>query len=801
MATIDGDNGDNILPGTPENDLIRGFGGNDVLSGLGGRDRLEGGADDDILNGGDEDDTLVGGAGHDELYGEAGDDSLIGGDDWDIIDGGEGVDDAVRYDLEGGPGRVIVNISGLHYLDDFSNSMYAPETALDSFGVIDEVKRVEHVLTGEGADVILGSLADNFLAGWARNDLIFGGNGNDELWGEGGDDWLFGDGGNDGLDGGAGDDVLNPSAQASGFDVATGGEGRDLLVLQFQNLVSPLTGSFELAGTSYSGQIGNVTGTRSVIYSGIERFDIGGTKFDDRIGGGLDDDRLVGFGGNDQLFGAGGADILEGEDGADQLYGSVGNDILRGGIGNDGLFGEDGDDLLDGGADDDDLDGGSGSDQLAAGFQAAGHDRVSGGAGTDLLVVDFTAVAAEITGFYSIDPNGGYSGQLSDFSGQRTITYSSIERYSITGTVQGNSIAGLDGNDELFGLVGNDRLFGGAGDDRLDPGARTGDMDEAHGGAGTDLLVVDFAGVVITAIAVDPSGGYSGWFGGAHSEKKISYSSIERFSITGTAQGNGLEGYDGDDELFGLGGDDRLIGGGGNDRLDPGAQSTGTDEVRGGAGTDTLVLDFGNLNDPLAGFYAGDPAGGLSGQIGDGEGRRTVTYSSIEQFEIRGSLGADQIGGADGDDMLNGFWGDDQLFGGAGNDSLSGSFGSDRIHGGLGRDTLSGGGDGFGEDVFHFAAAAKSAVGSADRILDFFQGQDRIDLSAINSNPATAGNDAFVLSADGQFHSVAGEVRWYIQNGIVFVEGDLNGDNQADFQIELIMPHGAFAMTAADFVL
>ena len=190
---------------------------------------------------------------------------------------------------------------------------------------------------------------------------------------------------------------------------------------------------------------------------------------------------------------------------------------------------------------------------------------------------------------------------------------------------------------------------------------------------------------------------------------------------------------------------------------------TGHEVVHGGTGFDTLVLNFTNVAErALAGFYTVDADGGVSGQIGGSSGLEKVTYSSIERFEITGTFGADKIGGHNGDDILNGNSGNDQLFGGAGNDMLNGSSDDDQLHGGGGRDTMTGGS---GRDTFHFASAADSAVGSADRILDFTPDQDLIDVSAIDANPSTPGNDAFVASRDGEFHGISGELRWYARDG------------------------------------
>jgi Tol biopolymer transport system component len=84
-CTITGNNGDNVLNGTPAYDVICGLGGDDRIRGLGATDRIRGGAGNDILYGGEGDDLV---------FGEEGDDIV------NTIDGVEGNDVAV-----GGSGR------------------------------------------------------------------------------------------------------------------------------------------------------------------------------------------------------------------------------------------------------------------------------------------------------------------------------------------------------------------------------------------------------------------------------------------------------------------------------------------------------------------------------------------------------------------------------------------------------------------------------------------------------------------------------------------------------------------------
>ena len=80
---IGGDENNNWLAGTYEDDLILGFGGRDKLVGKDG---------DDHVFGGDGNDTVRGNRGEDDLHGEDGNDLLAGGRDDDRLDGGAGRD-------------------------------------------------------------------------------------------------------------------------------------------------------------------------------------------------------------------------------------------------------------------------------------------------------------------------------------------------------------------------------------------------------------------------------------------------------------------------------------------------------------------------------------------------------------------------------------------------------------------------------------------------------------------------------------------------------------------------------------
>jgi serralysin len=171
---------------------------------------------------------------------------------------------------------------------------------------------------------------------------------------------------------------------------------------------------------------------------------------------------------------------------------------------------------------------------------------------------------------------------------------------------------------------------------------------------------------------------------------------------------------------------------------------------------------------------------------------------------LRGSLSADVIYGLGGDDTLIGDNGHDRLYGGAGNDLLEGGKGSDSMYGGAGDDTIHGthGADllngGQGADTFQFAHTDASTVDQAGRdtvIFSHDQG-DVIDLSLMDADTSTDGDQAFTLVR--HFDGQAGELVIKSHGAGFVVQGDINGDGVADFAIDV---HASSGLGAGDFIL
>jgi hypothetical protein len=186
--------------------------------------------------------------------------------------------------------------------------------------------------------------------------------------------------------------------------------------------------------------------------------------------------------------------------------------------------------------------------------------------------------------------------------------------------------------------------------------------------------------------------------------------------LRGTARRDRILGQAGNDRIFGFGGNDVLNGGIGDDLLvgafgrDRLIGSSGNDTLRGGADRDILLGGFGN--DGLFGDAGNDivNGGGGNDRVFGGSGNDTLI----------GSAGNDRLDGQSGNDTIRGGAGRDILIGGTGNDRLDGEVGNDIIITGRGRDQV----------------VLRRGRGF-DRVRDFQNGFDRIDLVGINFNQLT----------------------------------------------------------------
>jgi Ca2+-binding RTX toxin-like protein len=209
----------------------------------------------------------------------------------------------------------------------------------------------------------------------------------------------------------------------------------------------------------------------------------------------------------------------------------------------------------------------------------------------------------------------------------------------------------------------------------------------------------------------------------------------------------------------------KIKGSGGNDSL---SGTNKADHISGRGGNDTIFGLGGNDK--------------LSGDDGDDQ-----IFGDSGNDKISGGKGNDTIYGGDGKDRIDGGKGNDSVYGGDGNDKIDGGKGNDIIVGGAGADKLTGGA---GNDLFRYLAASDSATGSWDRITDFTQGQDKIDLSDLLESTDLVWGDQ-TATANGV---------WYQNLGSsTFVYADTTGDKVADLKIELKHTAG-LKLTVDDFI-
>ena len=295
----------------------------------------------------------------------------------------------------------------------------------------------------------------------------------------------------------------------------------------------------------------------------------------------------------------------------------------------------------------------------------------------------------------------------------------------LAGTSTSDSISGGGGNDVILAGSGNDVVSGGSGSDVILAGNGN---DVVSGGSGNDII--------------DGGKGNDVIDGGSGSDL-----------ILGGSGNDVIDGGSGNDLLFGGIGNDFIEGGSGNDWIFGGI---GNDFIEGGSGNDWI--DAGSGNDLVFGGSGNDWIDASTGSdiVSGGSGNDTLF----------GDQGNDVIDGGSGRDIVDGGSGNDLLFGGAGDDTLIGGAGADQLVGGSGHDHF----------VFLDASDSPASYGS-DRIIDFTQGQDKIDFSELlgQTTDLAWGNQSATKNGAWFLHSSSG----------ASVFADITGDGVADLKVDL----------------
>ena len=163
----DGDDSVDLTAARQSYSSVSGGEGRDRITVTGGGATIYGGPGDDLLVGGDRADTLYGGGGRDALRGGRGSNRLVDGDrkgdvDADVLDGGGR--GCIDYGARSQPMRV-----------DLARGRAGER------GEGDRVSGFTAVATGRGADVLVGTAADERFNGGGGADRIFARGGDDRI--------------------------------------------------------------------------------------------------------------------------------------------------------------------------------------------------------------------------------------------------------------------------------------------------------------------------------------------------------------------------------------------------------------------------------------------------------------------------------------------------------------------------------------------------------------------------------------------------------------------------------------------
>ena len=488
---------------------------------------------------------------------------------------------------------------------------------------------------------------------------------------------------------------------------------------------------------------------------------------------------------------------------ADNIYANGFDLTVKAGAGNDYIVGGHQVDYTPyyGNNDHDLLYGEAGDDTIViyeAGQRPDPWSLADGGAGNDTAVVHFDGFGSPL--FYT---HNSVSADV--HCGRLAARLVSIEQIIFWGGAKDDQIAGGNGNDQIFGENGADKIDGSGGNDILWGGDGT---DIVTGGAGSDGVLFDSSGndKLDGGSGNDTLDFYSVWNGAGVTVdlRKAGVQTIDGRSVTiagfenvfGTDYADTLTLTDTAGTLYALDGNDILIGG------------KGADTLVGGAGDDLYYVD--NAKDRVVETLS---LTDLSDAGGKDQVRSSVSYALsadsgarfVEGLLLLGSANitgtgnelSNRITGNAGNNTLSGAGGPDRLLGYAGADTLQGGAGNDWLQGGVGRDTMTGGAgaDRFVFDDPDFAAASQAG---SERITDFSHlDKDRIDLSSIDAKLGGS-DDPFTFIGKNAFSHVAGELRAFTSGTDIIVQGDTNGDAQADFWIAL---SNAPSLIKGDFLL
>ena len=352
-------------------------------------------------------------------------------------------------------------------------------------------------------------------------------------------------------------------------------------------------------------------------------------------------------------------DVLIGTDEADVIHGLGGDDVIDGGEGADRVYGGEGSDTAT-------VIGGTTHADTASDLVNLWYGQV------DHLIVDYGSITQDVT--YSSPVAVGPTGaeEVIQVNGQDRLTFSGIERLTIT-TGSGNDFIFAVSHDDLISTQGgNDTVYSlpRAGRDRIDAGA------------GFDLVVgVDWSDIEEDIVfAIGDPGGIT--IGSGESERYLR--GVEAVWHFMTGIGNDIITFNADASVYST-----VYTGHGNDTVTIFGGATGS--VTGGGVADTgfyddhLIVDYSAAIETVA--FGGAPyLYGMEGDLIRLGGVGTHEFKGVERLTVTTGIADDLVYGLFGDDVFFTRAGNDALYGGLGNDILDGGAGADHMEGGLGND-------------------------------------------------------------------------------------------------------------------
>ena len=533
----------------------------------------------------------------------------------------------------------------------------------------DDVLSTDGATEQQKADDVAGLGGNDQITGTDRAEVFDGGDGNDTIHAGGGDDRLKGGAGTDALFGDAGNDTFAISGEVAVTDSFDGGEGTDTLKLEAGdvnltgasfNSIEKLEGNGQRVTVS-SAQLAGFTSASGVIFSGSNQ-------------------DLQALAGNYTLEGTTGDDVLKAGAGDNTIRAYAGNNTVVAGAGNDTVLWQaqyqwgDGYSIL---------------SNVTNGNSYIIRGGFDGGAGADTLEFRLD------NNIYHQTLNGVWWGSTTEQPGR---TYAiDLTEASITGFETLKLTTGTFNSSGVNYSYGPESIFITA--------AQYAVLSTLSGGN----FVIKGGGTVDLGAATLLNGA------------TVSFAGDVAYKITGTAVGETITTFGGNDSISAGGGNDTISAGGGADSIDAGigndviiisGKSSIADILIGGDGTDTLRITGADVDlsgatlDGIEKLEANSSslaltqaqydqfAGNLSGSAGlilkmTEAGAADVAGLPAGFVGIRGSAGNDTLVGGSNADLLVGDAGDDSLSGGAGNDRLVAGAGNDTLRGGDGDDSFS----------------------------------------------------------------------------------------------------------------